>query len=220
MVGLTERGRFEPAQIVSKRTIVTLWSSWPIQPVVQVALLFQNDDSWTLLKHSQNAHCQTQRKRNRPVGRNQGYWRKPLLSSVVCEDLAVHGFGYQVCRISIVRNETTERVCSSFCPWKGFDHILNGSKPITDQVYVGRTASYYNATVDGKTVNDVAWYVCKWIIDCATQTIVFLRYYPSTSEKGKPIEGYVAFYKVSKMSFFVAQKAHNWGWSKNKVTIE
>jgi len=39
------------------------------------------------------------------------------------------------------------------------------------------TASYYNAVVGGKTVSDVAWY------------------YPSTFERAKNIEGYVAFYK-------------------------
>ncbi|KAF8158552.1 DUF427-domain-containing protein [Crassisporium funariophilum] len=42
------------------------------------------------------------------------------------------------------------------------------------------TASYYTAVIDGKTVKDVAWY------------------YPNTiSDKAKPIEGYIAFYKVS-----------------------
>ncbi|KAF7365399.1 DUF427-domain-containing protein [Mycena venus] len=50
---------------------------------------------------------------------------------------------------------------STVCPWKG-------------------TASYYNATVGGKTVNDIAWY------------------YPSASDKAKNIEGYIAFYKVSR----------------------
>ncbi|KAI0714002.1 DUF427-domain-containing protein, partial [Cerioporus squamosus] len=46
------------------------------------------------------------------------------------------------------------------CPWKG-------------------VASYYNATIGGKTeVNDVAWY------------------YPETKEKANNIKGYVAFYKV------------------------
>ncbi|TFK80886.1 DUF427-domain-containing protein [Polyporus arcularius HHB13444] len=45
------------------------------------------------------------------------------------------------------------------CPWKG-------------------VASYYNATIGGKTeVNDVAWY------------------YPETKEKANNIKGYVAFYK-------------------------
>ncbi|KAJ7855929.1 DUF427-domain-containing protein [Mycena olivaceomarginata] len=39
------------------------------------------------------------------------------------------------------------------------------------------TASYYNATVGDNTVKDIAWY------------------YPSTFEKAKNIEGYVAFYK-------------------------
>ncbi|KAJ6557280.1 DUF427-domain-containing protein [Mycena vulgaris] len=52
---------------------------------------------------------------------------------------------------------------STICPWKG-------------------KASYYNATVDGKTVEDVAWY------------------YPDTSEKAKNIKGYVAFYK-NKVTF-------------------
>lgn len=47
---------------------------------------------------------------------------------------------------------------SSVCVWKG-------------------TASYYDVTVDGDTVVDVAWY------------------YPRASEKAKNIEGYVAFYK-------------------------
>ncbi|KAJ3715528.1 hypothetical protein C8R42DRAFT_223534 [Lentinula raphanica] len=40
--------------------------------------------------------------------------------------------------------------------------------------------SYYDATIGGKKVPDVAWY------------------YPNTiSERAKPIENYVAFYKVS-----------------------
>ncbi|KAJ7459665.1 DUF427-domain-containing protein [Mycena latifolia] len=47
---------------------------------------------------------------------------------------------------------------STTCPWKG-------------------KASYYNATVDGTSVKDIAWY------------------YPETSEKAKQIKGYVAFYK-------------------------
>ena len=42
-----------------------------------------------------------------------------------------------------------------------------------------RTASYYDVTVDGNTVQDVAWY------------------YPKPLDKAKTIEGYVAFYKVS-----------------------
>ncbi|KAJ7505500.1 DUF427-domain-containing protein [Mycena galericulata] len=52
----------------------------------------------------------------------------------------------------------TESNTSTVCPWKG-------------------TASYYNATVDGKEVKDIAWY------------------YPEASEKAKNIQGYVAFYK-------------------------
>ncbi|KAF9049539.1 DUF427-domain-containing protein [Hymenopellis radicata] len=47
---------------------------------------------------------------------------------------------------------------SSKCPWKG-------------------TAAYYNAQVDGKTINDIAWY------------------YPQPLEKAQSIAGYVAFYK-------------------------
>ncbi|KAF9465763.1 DUF427-domain-containing protein [Collybia nuda] len=52
----------------------------------------------------------------------------------------------------------TDSDTSSVCPWKG-------------------TASYYNATVNGNFIKDVAWY------------------YPSASEKAKDIEGYIAFYK-------------------------
>ncbi|KAJ7212304.1 DUF427-domain-containing protein [Mycena pura] len=47
---------------------------------------------------------------------------------------------------------------STVCAWKG-------------------TASYYNATVDNVTVNDVAWY------------------YPEASKEAANIKGYVAFYK-------------------------
>ncbi|KAI0763612.1 DUF427-domain-containing protein [Trametes elegans] len=54
------------------------------------------------------------------------------------------------------------------CPWKG-------------------VASYYDATIGGKTlVSDVAWY------------------YPETKEKANNIKGYVAFYKAS---FAVACRA-------------
>ncbi|KAF9523892.1 hypothetical protein CPB83DRAFT_647795 [Crepidotus variabilis] len=47
------------------------------------------------------------------------------------------------------------------------------------------TASYYNAQIDGKTnIKDVAWY------------------YPHTiTDKAKPIENYVAFYKVESIFF-------------------
>ncbi|KAF8914900.1 hypothetical protein CPB85DRAFT_466370 [Mucidula mucida] len=53
---------------------------------------------------------------------------------------------------------------STHCPWKG-------------------TAAYYNAQVDGKTINDIAWY------------------YPEPLEKAKSIAGYVAFYKVTNELF-------------------
>ncbi|KAF8895159.1 DUF427-domain-containing protein [Infundibulicybe gibba] len=59
---------------------------------------------------------------------------------------------------SIKKEAFSDSKTSSVCPWKG-------------------TASYYNASVDGKSVNDVAWY------------------YPKTFDKAKNIEGYVAFYK-------------------------
>ncbi|KAK7464664.1 hypothetical protein VKT23_003909 [Stygiomarasmius scandens] len=60
---------------------------------------------------------------------------------------------------SINKTAFTQSSTSTVCPWKG-------------------TAAYYDANVDGKTVNDVAWY------------------YPTTiTDKAKPIEGYVAFYK-------------------------
>ncbi|KAF8626024.1 hypothetical protein AX15_005114 [Amanita polypyramis BW_CC] len=59
---------------------------------------------------------------------------------------------------SIKENLFTNSNTSTVCPWKG-------------------TASYYNATVDGKAIKDVAWY------------------YPDASARAKSIEGYVAFYK-------------------------
>ncbi|EIM85858.1 DUF427-domain-containing protein [Stereum hirsutum FP-91666 SS1] len=52
----------------------------------------------------------------------------------------------------------SESNTSTVCPWKG-------------------TASYYNANVDGKEINDIAWY------------------YPNTKEKAMNIKNYVAFYK-------------------------
>ncbi|KAJ7288505.1 DUF427-domain-containing protein [Mycena rebaudengoi] len=52
---------------------------------------------------------------------------------------------------------------STVCPWKG-------------------RASYYNATINGKTINDIAWY------------------YPEPLEKAKQIKGHVAFYK-NKVTF-------------------
>ncbi|KAN0087738.1 protein of unknown function (DUF427) domain containing protein [Tylopilus felleus] len=47
---------------------------------------------------------------------------------------------------------------TTVCPWKG-------------------TASYYSADVDGKSVQDIAWY------------------YPQPSSKAAHIKGHVAFYK-------------------------
>jgi len=42
-----------------------------------------------------------------------------------------------------------------------------------------RTAAYYDATIDGSSIRDIAWY------------------YPEPKEKAKNIRGYVAFYKVT-----------------------
>ncbi|KAK7056647.1 hypothetical protein VNI00_002364 [Paramarasmius palmivorus] len=64
---------------------------------------------------------------------------------------------------SILEEGLLTLICSTVCPWKG-------------------TASYYDASIDGNTVKDIAWY------------------YPSTFEKAKHIEGYVAFYK-NKVTF-------------------
>ncbi|TBU31857.1 hypothetical protein BD309DRAFT_958310 [Dichomitus squalens] len=58
----------------------------------------------------------------------------------------------------------TQSSTHTTCPWKG-------------------VASYYNATIGGKTeVNDVAWY------------------YPEPKEKAQNIKDYVAFYK-NKVAF-------------------
>jgi len=60
---------------------------------------------------------------------------------------------------SVKKSLFSDSDTSSVCSWKG-------------------TCSYYNATIDGRTVPDVAWY------------------YPNTiSDRAKPIENYVAFYK-------------------------
>ncbi|KAJ6620828.1 DUF427-domain-containing protein [Mycena sp. CBHHK59/15] len=64
---------------------------------------------------------------------------------------------------SVSKEVFSDSSTSSTCPWKG-------------------TAAYYNATVDGKTMKDIAWY------------------YPEPSEKAKSIKGYVAFYK-NKVNF-------------------
>ena len=42
-----------------------------------------------------------------------------------------------------------------------------------------RTAAYYDATIDGKPIQDIAWY------------------YPNPNEKAHHIKNYVAFYKVT-----------------------
>ena len=45
--------------------------------------------------------------------------------------------------------------------------------------YPSRDASYYNANVEGKPINDIAWY------------------YPDPKPAAQNIKDYVAFYKVS-----------------------
>jgi len=60
---------------------------------------------------------------------------------------------------SVKKEYFTDSNTSYVCPWKG-------------------DCSFYDATIDGKTVSDVAWY------------------YPTTiTDRAKPIENYVAFYK-------------------------
>lgn len=59
---------------------------------------------------------------------------------------------------SIKKEYFNESTTHTTCPWKG-------------------RANYYNIEVDGKKLNDVAWY------------------YPEAKEAAKEIEGYVAFYK-------------------------
>ncbi|KAJ8473263.1 hypothetical protein ONZ45_g16361 [Pleurotus djamor] len=59
---------------------------------------------------------------------------------------------------SLTKEYFTDSNTSTVCPWKG-------------------AASYYNASIDGATIKDVAWY------------------YPEPKDKAKQIKGYVAFYK-------------------------
>ncbi|KIY72474.1 DUF427-domain-containing protein [Cylindrobasidium torrendii FP15055 ss-10] len=59
---------------------------------------------------------------------------------------------------SIIKGLFSKSDTQTSCPWKG-------------------VASYYNAEVDGKTVNDIAWF------------------YPTPKEKAKSIADHVAFYK-------------------------
>ncbi|TFK68422.1 DUF427-domain-containing protein [Pluteus cervinus] len=64
---------------------------------------------------------------------------------------------------SVNKELFTDSTTSTTCPWKG-------------------VASYYGADVNGKVVNDVAWY------------------YPTPSAKAEHIKDYVAFYK-NKVTF-------------------
>ncbi|KAJ7601021.1 DUF427-domain-containing protein [Mycena floridula] len=68
-----------------------------------------------------------------------------------------------------------------FPPGSVNKEVFSDSKTSTVCAWKG-TAAYYNASVEGQTVSDVAWY------------------YPNTSDKAKNIEGYVAFYK-NKVTF-------------------
>ncbi|KAJ3490685.1 hypothetical protein NLI96_g1279 [Meripilus lineatus] len=59
---------------------------------------------------------------------------------------------------SVDKSIFSESSTHTTCPWKG-------------------RASYFNATVDGQTVNDIAWY------------------YPMAKPEASTISGYIAFYK-------------------------
>ncbi|KAI0770527.1 DUF427-domain-containing protein [Fomes fomentarius] len=66
-----------------------------------------------------------------------------------------HYFPPDAVNTDVLKESSTQTTC----PWKG-------------------VASYYDATINGKTeVSDVAWY------------------YPDTKDKANHIKGYVAFYK-------------------------
>ncbi|KAJ3796681.1 hypothetical protein GGU11DRAFT_685301, partial [Lentinula aff. detonsa] len=88
---------------------------------------------------------------------------KAILNGVVLaesEDTKVIEGNHYFPPESVKKDYFTDSDTSSVCSWKG-------------------TCSYYDATISGKKVPDVAWY------------------YPSTiSDRAKPIENYVAFYKV------------------------
>ncbi|EJF63158.1 hypothetical protein DICSQDRAFT_168037 [Dichomitus squalens LYAD-421 SS1] len=78
----------------------------------------------------------------------------------------------------------TQSSTHTTCPWKG-------------------VASYYNATIGGKTeVNDVAWYVtnASWGLRQVVTHSNGNRYYPEPKEKAQNIKDYVAFYK-NKVAF-------------------
>jgi len=59
---------------------------------------------------------------------------------------------------SVDKSLFTDSKTSTVCPWKG-------------------TAAYYDATIEGKPIPDIAWY------------------YPEPKEKANHIKNYVAFYK-------------------------
>ena len=59
-----------------------------------------------------------------------------------------------------------------------------------------RTASYYNAEIDGKDVKDVAWLFSSSRITQLAHSWNNNRYYPEPKEKANKIKDYIAFYKV------------------------
>ncbi|CDO71689.1 hypothetical protein BN946_scf184915.g33 [Trametes cinnabarina] len=90
------------------------------------------------------------------------------------------------------------------CPTVEDSHGATSLTSISARPARGRVASYYDATIGGKTVvNDVAWY------------------YPEPKEKASDIKGYLAFYKVQlpQPSTF-AQEANASMSSQNKVNFE
>ena len=78
---------------------------------------------------------------------------------------------------------------------------MHGSHTLWDLTCAySRVASYYNATINGKTeVNDVAWCVlsCTKLQTSDGRTYSLARYYPETKKEAEHIKGYVAFYKVN-----------------------
>ena len=68
----------------------------------------------------------------------------------------LHASPISVCAYDL---RLTSYALRSTCPWKG-------------------KAAYYSATIDGKTINDIAWY------------------YPTPNDAAANIKDHVAFYKV------------------------
>lgn len=57
---------------------------------------------------------------------------------------------------SINKDLFSDSKTSTVCPWKGYDQTFHMNQHELC-LAPSRAASYYNATVDDKTVTDVAW---------------------------------------------------------------